>query len=274
MWRSLIKVLGSGILLLLILIVGMNFLMPQSTANIDAVQTANQLYDNDNLVEAIEIYEQLKAQGVHDSVVFYNLGNAYYRSGDLGRALTNYSRAAQLEPRDPDIKANLNLARSQISEPFIEDDPGFAGVLSRITDGWLSVNEAAMIALSLWFMAGLLFIGMRYTQDRDTRAGLQYAALLVILLLLLTGLSLSSRLYVEQTHPEGVVVVPTIAVSSEPNDGFTTDIQLSSGAEVRFVETIGNWGRLAIPGDSIQSWIPLETVEMVAALSPGLSLLG
>jgi hypothetical protein len=266
--------MGSGILLVLILVVGMNFLLPHGPANVDAVQTASRLYEDGNLVEAIEIYEQLITQGVNDSVVFYNLGNAYYRLGDLGRAVTNYSRAAQLDPRDPDIKANLDLARSQISEPFIENDPGFAGVLSSITDGWLSVNEAAIIALALWFLAGLLFIGMRYTQDSDMRAGLQYATLLVILLLALTGLSLSSRLYVEQTHPEGVVVVPTIAVSSEPDDGFTTDLQLSSGAEVRFVETIGDWGRLAIPGDSIQSWIPLETVEMIAALSPGYSLLG
>lgn len=274
MWRSLVIVVISGLLLLLILVVGMNFLLPQSTANVDAVQTANRLYDGGNLVEAIEIYEQLIAQGVHDSVVFYNLGNAYYQLGDLGRAVTNYSRAAQLDPRDPDIEVNLDLARSQISEPFIENDPGFAGVLSKITDGWLTVNEAATIALALWFLAGLLFIGMRYTHDNDIRAGLRYATLLVILLLALTGLSLSSRLYLEQTHPEGVVVVPTIAVSSEPNDGFTTDLQLSSGAEVRFVETVGNWGRLEIPGDSIQSWIPLETVEMVAALSPGISLLG
>jgi hypothetical protein len=274
MWRRLITVAVSGILLLLILFVGMNYLLPQSMANVDAVHTANQLYDGGNLGEAVEIYEQLIAQGVNDSVVFYNLGNAYYRLGDLGRAVTNYSRAAQLNPRDPDIKANLDLARSQISEPFIEDDPGFAGILSRITDRWLSVNEAAIVALALWFLAGLLFIAMRYTQDSDIRAGLQSATLVLILLLVLTGLSLGSRFYVERNHPEGVVVVPTIAVSSEPDDGFTTDLQLSSGAEVRFIETIGNWGRLAIPGNTIQSWIPLETVEMVAALSPGFSLLG
>jgi hypothetical protein len=273
MWRRVIIVLGSGIFLVLVLVVGTSLLMPKSAANVNAVQTANRLYDGGNVIEAIEIYEQLIAQGVHDSVVFYNLGNAYYKLGDLGRAVTNYNRAAQLNPRDPDIRANLDLARDQITEPYIENDPGFAGVLSRITDGWLSVNEAAIIALALWFLAGLLLVGMRNSRDSDIRSGLQYAALLLVVILVLVGLSLGSRLYVEQSHPEGVVVVPTIAVSSEPDEGFTTDLKLSSGAEVRFVETAGNWGRLATPGDSIQSWIPLETVEMVAALSPGLSLL-
>ena len=272
MWRTLFKVLGSGIILLVILIVGMSFLMPRSTANIDAVETANRLQRAGNVVEAIEIYEQLIGQSVQDSVVFYNLGNAYYQLGDLGRAVANYSRAAQLNPRDPDIKANLELTRGQISEPFIEDDAGFAGILSKMTNGWLSVNETAIIALALWFLAGLLIISMRYAKERDLRAGLQYATLMVIILLALAGLSLGSRLYIEQNHPEGVVVVPTIAVSSEPNAGFATELQLSSGAEVRFIETKGDWGRLATPGDSLQSWIPLGTVEMVAALSPGFSL--
>ncbi|HET6443176.1 MAG TPA: tetratricopeptide repeat protein [candidate division Zixibacteria bacterium] len=274
MWRNLIKVVGSGIVLVVILIAGVKLLMPKSTANVDAIETASRLHASGNYDRAIEIYEQLLTQGVNDSVVFYNLGNAYYSIGDIGRAVANYNRAAQLDPRDPDIKANLELARGQITEPFIENDPGFIGVLSKITDGWLSVNETAIVALSFWFLAGLLLIGIRYTRDRELRTGFQYATILVILLLLLAGLSLGSRLYVEQSHPEGVVVVPTIAVSSEPNDGFATDLNLSSEAEIRFIKTNGAWGRLATPGDSLQNWIPLDTVEMVAALSPGLSLFG
>jgi hypothetical protein len=273
MWRNIVKVMISGIVLAATLIVGINLLTPRNTANVDAVQTANLLYAGGNYEKSIEIYEQLVAQGVNDSVVYYNLGNAYYGFGDVGRAVANLNRAAQLAPRDPDIKSNLELARSQISEPFIENDPGFIGILSRITDRWLSVNEAAIVALAFWFLAGLLFIGMRYAQDGEMKTGLRYAIILVVILLTITGLSLGSRLYVEQSNPEGVVVVPTIAVSSEPDSGFTTEHRLSSGAEVRFVERIGDWGRLATPGDSLQSWIPLNTVEMVTAIAPGLSIL-
>jgi len=273
MWRNLLKILASGLLLAAILYLGVNLLMPRSTANIDAVETANKLSAGGNYEKAIEIYEQLVSQGVNDSVVYYNLGNAYYGFRDMGRAVTNYNRAAQLDPRDPDIKANLEMARGQIAEPFIENDPGFFGILSGITDAWLSVNETAIVTLALWFIAGLLILGLRSFRDQEIKTGIRYAFYVVIILLVVTGLSLASRIYIEESSPEGVVVVPTIAVSSEPDDGFTTDIELTSGAEVRLAETIGDWGRLAIPDDSLQSWIPLDTVEMVTALPPALALL-
>ncbi len=264
MWRNYLKILGSGLLLLTILVVAMIVMTPKRTSNVDAVSAANQLYNAGNLAEAVEIYEQLIAQGVDDSVVYYNLGNAYYELGDRGRAVTNYNRAAQLAPRDPDIKANLEIARSQIPEPFLENEAGFAGLLASFTDGWLTVNETALIALGLWFLAGFLLVSVRYVKGATIRTGLLFGAIGVILLVMLTGLSLGGRLYVGETKPEGVVVVPSIAVSSEPGDGFATDVRLSSGAEIRFAETNGNWGRLAIPGDSFQSWIPLGSVEMVA----------
>ena len=271
MWRSLLKIGVAALLLLIILFLGVTLLLPKSTANIDAVETANKLYAAGNYEKSIEIFEQLVNQGVNDSVIFYNLGNAYYAYGDIGRAVANYNRAAQLDPRDTDIRANLELARSQIAEPFVEDDSGFLGVLSGITSGWLNLNETAIIALALWFLAGLLLIGLRSVGDQEHKAGLRYAIYVVIVVLFVTGLSLVSRLYDEQSSPEGVVIVPTIAVSSEPGNEYVTQYHLSSGAEVRISETNGEWARLSTPGDAIQSWIPLETVELVTTISPGIS---
>ncbi|MFN2190647.1 MAG: hypothetical protein ACK2T3_17945, partial [Candidatus Promineifilaceae bacterium] len=109
-------------------------------------------------------------------------------------------------------------------------------------------------------------------EQDDLRSGFKYAFVVAILLLFLTGISLIGRVYSEQFEPEGVVVVPTIAVSSEPHDGFATDLALSSGAEIRVSETMGHWARISASGDSKDSWIPLETVEMLTAVSPAMSL--
>ena len=117
-----------------------------------------------------------------------------------------------------------------------------------------------------------MLLGWRSIRQKEIRGGFKYAFYVLIVLLAVVGLSLAGRLYVEQLVPEGVVVVPTIAVSSEPQIGFTTDLALSSGAEVRISETMGSWARISAAGETLDSWIPLESLEMVTAISPGLSL--
>ena len=91
------------------------------------------------------------------------------------------------------------------------------------------------------------------------------AAVLFLFILLLTGLSLGTRIYTEQTLPSGVVIAPSVAVSTEPGEMFITEYTLQSGTEVSVAETNGKWARLAVPGDAVESWVPLDAVELVAS---------
>ena len=74
---------------------------------------ANRRYQRGEYAEAAQQYEALIGRGYWDAAVHYNLGNAYLESGGLGRAVLNYLRAEELSPRDPDILANLAIARSR-----------------------------------------------------------------------------------------------------------------------------------------------------------------
>ena len=74
---------------------------------------ANGRYERGEYAEAAHMYEALIDRGYRDTAVYYNLGNTHLESGDLGRAVLNYLRAEEQSPRDPDILANLELARSR-----------------------------------------------------------------------------------------------------------------------------------------------------------------
>src|SRR5262245_59003220 len=78
-------------------------------------EQANRLYEEGKYTEAICLYEATVRAGRHSPGVFFNLGNAYFKSGELGRAIYNFRRAEALAPRDPDIQANLRFARERIS---------------------------------------------------------------------------------------------------------------------------------------------------------------
>ena len=107
MKRSTLSLILIGLLLLGGLFLALTILSPQVAADVTAVDAANQLYTAGHYAEAIQLYEGQVARGVQDSALFFNLGNAYFQQGDLGRAVLNLERAAQLNPRDADIQINL-----------------------------------------------------------------------------------------------------------------------------------------------------------------------
>ncbi len=232
-----------------------------------ATAAADQLYETGQYALAAQAYQQLADQGYTDSALFYNLGNAYYRQGNLGQAILNYRRAGKLAPRDADIQANLEVARGQIASPAARV-PGNESLFSRLVNfsrNWLTFNELALLALGLWILLALLV--MAFSNSRrgsEMRAGLQYAALTASLALLLTVLGLGSRLYVDYIRPEGVIVTNEVNVTSSPNEQGETAFGLPRGAEVEIVEQRGNWVRLILPGQSdAQGWVPALAVEKI-----------
>ena len=70
-----------------------------------------ELYEQGEFEAAVEVFRGILATGVDDPVVHYNLANAWFKAGRLGRAIYHYRRAHALAPRDEDITANLECAR-------------------------------------------------------------------------------------------------------------------------------------------------------------------
>jgi tetratricopeptide (TPR) repeat protein len=157
-----------------------------------ALSAANALVDAGHAAEAVQIYEQLVAQGARDGALLYNLGNAYYQQGDLKRALASYEQAAALTPRDPDLRHNLALARSQAGA-LPARAPGLLGELAETSRQWLTVNELAALALAAWLLFGALVLAYRHFQPASRPAALRYAAAVALLCVMVTGVSLASR---------------------------------------------------------------------------------
>jgi tetratricopeptide (TPR) repeat protein len=236
----------------------------------ETMDTANQLYESGQFARAAQGYEQLLDQGFTDSILFYNLGNAYFKQGNYGRAILNYRQAERLAPRDADIQANLSLARTQIGDQAAEtpvDSPS-EGLVSRLghwTQRRLTLNELAMLALVLWFLVVALVILFNSLKKRTLfREGVQYSLMVTVLVFTLALAGLGSRLYVEYTQPEGVIVAAEINVTSGPGAQYTTEFTLPGGTEVNLVEQRGNWVRLALPNQTeAQGWAPANAVAAI-----------
>ncbi len=231
----------------------------------DTMVTANRLYESGDFAQAARLYQQLVDDGYTDSGVFYNLGNAYFKQGDLGRAVLSYRRAALLAPRDADIRANLALARSQTVDQLKDSQrPGIPAQLAALASRWLTLNELAGISLGLWSLGLLLLIlYLNSRPNTQRREGLQYGLILLSLLFVATVLAFGSRLYLARHQPEAVVVASQIDVTSGPGNQYVVEFTLHGGTEVNLIETRDTWSRLALPGGDLQGWVPSSAVEAV-----------
>ena len=100
------------LILTVLLLVLSGMLYAQVTDPAELFSKANKHYENSEYEEAISLYEEVTSRDIADKVLYYNLGNAYYRTENLGKALLYYERALKLSPRDEDIQYNIEFIRS------------------------------------------------------------------------------------------------------------------------------------------------------------------
>lgn len=98
--------------------------------------------------EAVEKYEQLLAEGVHDPVLYYDLGNAYYQLGRRGEAVLMFKRALRLRPRWPEARRNLAIAHPSAPAP-----PSLLAAVRRWLLANIAPHEAARLASAGWTVA-------------------------------------------------------------------------------------------------------------------------
>ncbi len=233
-------------------------------AELETGEVANQLYENGRYAAAAQAYEQLIAQGVKNSAIYYNLGNAYMQQGEIGRAILNYKRAQALAPRDPDIAANLALARAQTTDRFDGGAPDdLAAIFNTAVQANLTFNQLALLTLGLWFALGTGIIVYRQMGDGRGQHIVAIAIALSGVLFVVSAFSLGSRLYEARNFPAAVIVAEQVNVTNGPGEQYTVQFTLHDGAEVGLLEKRGQWAKLALPGGETTGWVPASAVEPV-----------
>ena len=95
-----------------------------NVVSIDAqFDAANKLFAQSKFADAATAYEHIIAAGSVSSALYFNLGNAHFKAGQLGRAIAAYRQAEELSPRDPDVRANVQFARNQVQGPRLSMSP-------------------------------------------------------------------------------------------------------------------------------------------------------
>jgi tetratricopeptide (TPR) repeat protein len=227
--------------------------------NAALIQQAAAAYTNGDYNTAQVLYEQVIQSGLRDPGLYFNLGNAYYESGDLGRALLNYRVVQQYWPRDADLNRNLALVLSERVD-LQGDETALIEGLSALTIGIASFAELSVLVTGLWTSSFLLLAVVIFrTKWRERlRIPLSIVGIVLVFGLVLLG----SRFYVEGLRQSGIVVQPSAQVRSGPGDQYLELYQLHSAAELHLWDTQYGWVRFALP-DGRLGWLPAQAIEVV-----------
>ncbi len=223
----------------------------------EMLEEANSAYVEGDFEEAARLWEALIEAGHPTGDLYYNLGNALYRQGEVPRAVLAWRRARVLSPRDGDIDANLDRARRLVEDRLeTNGEPGlffWQAMLSTSEQGWLA---AALVGL-----LGLLGVASRLRRER-------YPALPAALIGVPALLLVASTVDALQDPLGGVLLAPAVEVRSAGGTGAGVVLfTLHAGAEVRCGETLGSWLLVSLP-DGRKGWVPTRAVGLVDPSAP------
>jgi tetratricopeptide (TPR) repeat protein len=213
---------------------------------------ANDEFAKGNFPEAIRGYESLVKQRQWSAPLFYDLGNAYFRTGEFGRAILNYERARILDPQQPETTPNLALAREQARALELQRQR-VETLLEHVPTGRLVIGAA----VGFWVLA---FAGVVAVFSRR-RSSVQIALALSGALTLIVCAALTCQIENNRRNL-AVVVEPDVRARVATADNAGTVLQLPPGSEVRVLSRRGDWAYAELP-NNLRGWINAASIESV-----------
>ncbi|MCH2183567.1 MAG: BatD family protein [Mariniblastus sp.] len=212
--------------------------------------------------KAVDKYQSLVDSGIHNSKLYFNLGNACLQTDEVGRAMANFHRAAELNPLDLQASRNLLVARKMLQQDDQEMESTATAWGSQVSH-W-SANMVRVYSLPLLFVTWLCFWGLLWIPMVKPSWHFQKTALAVgIAIAVLCGGMVAAH-HDADASPLAVVVVDDVAMHAGNGESFAElpTADLSQGTAVRVLQQRGNWLQVRSP-DGTEGWIRLDDLEIV-----------
>ena len=225
----------------------------------EAFDRANAAYRDGRFREAVECYETLLETDGARVAVLQNLGSAYHRLGEDGRAILAFERALLLRPRDPDLQANLKLVRDESAVFPTRPSSRWERMV-----GWISFRAWSLIAL---VGAALVPVAALGWVVRKGSKGRWIAMPLGVSGVLLVAVSVLALRKWEEITTRGIVVSGPATLRMSPFEAAAEKGSLPAGREVRLGRSRDEWVWVEVEGTEIQGWMAKGEVE--ALVPPG-----
>ncbi|MDD5507255.1 MAG: tetratricopeptide repeat protein [Bacteroidales bacterium] len=237
-------------------------LVGSAGVNEERVEKANKDYSAGLYANAIEGYESVLKNGYESAEVYYNLGNAYFKSDDLASAILYYEKAKKLRPNDSDVLFNLNVANNRIKDKIETVPVLFYKRWWQQTMNWLSTDAWTRFHITCWivFLAAASFYFI--SRMIIIRKIAFWIGLVMLLLSLVTFGAAWQDNRSNHQMTEAIVFDPSLTVKSSPSENSVDLFVVHEGTKVAITDQLGDWYEIRIANGST-GWIQHTAVRSI-----------
>lgn len=222
----------------------------------------NEYYQSGNYEEAIEKYLLVDSMGLYSPELYFNLGNAYFRSNKLGNARVYLERAVLANPSDEDFIANLAYLKSMLTDKFDEVPELFLKTWLRDlvnllnTDDWLKLS----LVFFLIFLSGM---GLYFFFYQALLRKMGFFGGILFFLLSAVALMFSLKQNQRQFHSNHAIIMEASQnVRSAPRESGKDLFLLHEGTKVKLEKEVDEWIDIRV-SDGRKGWIPRKAIEEI-----------
>ena len=251
------------ILLLLLLVASAAPTLPAEAANAAGrFRNGVTLYRNGEYREAIRVFEGLVAEGYASTDLYYNLGSASYKNGDLGKSILSYERARLLTPGDEDIAHNLKVVRARLRDRV---DPipllFFVRWWNDLKTGNTPEQLFIWSLVFFWLLATAAFIFFGFRAVLLRRVALGGGVLFLVLCAVFLTLSVNRSSEIG-AHRRAVIMSAEQTVRSTPDASGVESFVVHEGLTVEILDARDDFYRIRLD-DGKTGWIEREALERI-----------
>ena len=251
---------AGAVMALLLVVPGIN----SFASDADSLWTAGvNAYTEADYQSAIQSWNSLQAQGLESVELYYNLGNAYFKDGNIARAILWWERASKLDPSDRDVRHNLEFARAQTQDRIDTVPEFFLRTWFRKLSFAMGSNAWAVLSLIMFALAlGMLLLFLLGHGSASRRTGFFCSIAAALLFVACLSFALVQKRQA-QSHDGAVVILPVASAKSAPSDdGSTSLFVLHEGTAVKIVDQVAGYTLVEL-SDGRQGWMEARSLEII-----------
>ncbi len=210
---------------------------------------------------ALDALLQVEA-GFDSPLLQLAIGNAWYKTGDIPRAILHYERGLRLAPGDADLLANRDLAASQVKDRLPGDPDHAVARMWRMLSAGSDPDQWARRALWLMLLLCIAIAGARLARRGAFKRAAYVLAGSAAVLLLVSISFAAARARALRTHTSAIIMAPRMDARAEPRDGAKTLFILHKGSKVEVRDTANGWTEVRLPNGSV-GWMPPGSLEPI-----------
>lgn len=244
---------------------GMMSLVADST-KIDAIPTlaeADSAYIQGDYLTAISMYEWIvQNQGVN-ATLYMNLGNCWLKRDEVAKAILCYERAYLIDPSDPDIRFNLELARTKTVDKVNPVNQLFIVIWFKKLLAVLDVNGWAVLTVVLFAITILLAGVLLFSKKSGIRKISFSFSAFFLLLSILSFIFATTQMGNLKERDTAIIMSPSVTVKSTPSSGGTDLFIIHEGRKVKILDSsMKEWVEIRLE-DGNTGWVPVNVMEII-----------